>query len=122
MAAKMRPIFQVLQHVPSLCSERTVISTFRTRPLSFLEQSPQRHRDFPVISLYLRNFSTSRILDAERSAAAQGVVKHDGSLDRKIGEAKELQKRTPWHRDGADQPPVKRLRSAGAMTKGNRYV
>jgi calcium uniporter protein, mitochondrial len=71
------------------------------------------------VSLSLRKFSTTRILGAERSAAVQAEVKHDGSLDRKIGEAKELQKRTPWHREGADRPPVRRLRSAGAMTKGN---
>src|SRR5271170_4063138 len=119
MAAKMRPVFQVLQHVLSRCMERTAISTLRTRPLSFLEQWPQRHPDFPVISLYLRHFSTTTAFGAERSAAVHGEkVKHNGSLDRKIGEAKELQTRTPWHRDGADQPPVKRLRSAGAMTKG----
>src|SRR5450432_3217261 len=43
---------------------------------------------------------------------------HDGLLDRKIGQQKELQARTPWHRDGTDQPPVSRMRSAGAMTKG----
>jgi hypothetical protein len=29
-----------------------------------------------------------------------------------------LQARTPWHREGSDKPPVKRMRSAGAMTKG----
>lgn len=39
-------------------------------------------------------------------------------IDNAIGEAKELQARTPWHREGADQPPVKRNRRAGAMTKG----
>tara|TARA_R110002060_G_scaffold18542_8_gene25471 strand:+ start:1731 stop:1964 length:234 start_codon:yes stop_codon:yes gene_type:complete len=39
-------------------------------------------------------------------------------IDDAIGEAKELQARTPWHREGSDQPPVKRNRSAGAMTKG----
>lgn len=30
----------------------------------------------------------------------------------------EKQKRSPWMRQGSDQPPVKRMRSAGAMTKG----
>lgn len=42
----------------------------------------------------------------------------DDQLDSAIGNAKELQSRTPWHRQGADDPPVRRLRSAGAMTKG----
>ena len=40
-------------------------------------------------------------------------------IDNAIGEARELQTRTPWHREGSDEPPVKRARSAGAMTKGN---
>ncbi|KAI9673188.1 MAG: hypothetical protein M1817_003051 [Caeruleum heppii] len=35
-----------------------------------------------------------------------------------IGEEKEKQARTPWHREGTDVPPVARQRSAGAMTKG----
>jgi hypothetical protein len=39
-------------------------------------------------------------------------------IDDAIGKAKELQARTPWHREGTDKPPVKRMRSAGAMTKG----
>ena len=38
--------------------------------------------------------------------------------DRLVAESKEKQIRTPWHRDGSDEPPVKRQRSAGAMTKG----
>lgn len=42
----------------------------------------------------------------------------NNQLDNAIGEAKELQARTPWHREGSDKPPVKRARSAGAMTKG----
>ena len=41
-----------------------------------------------------------------------------GALDKAINDSKELQARTPWHREGSDQPPVKRNRSAGAMTKG----
>jgi hypothetical protein len=42
----------------------------------------------------------------------------DNQIDNAIGEAKELQARTPWHREGSEKPPVKRMRSAGAMTKG----
>lgn len=37
---------------------------------------------------------------------------------RKLEEDKGKQIRTPWHREGSDQPPVARQRSAGAMTKG----
>lgn len=42
-----------------------------------------------------------------------------GYLDDEIGTAKEKQARTPWHREGPENPPVRKLRSAGAMTKGN---
>ena len=38
--------------------------------------------------------------------------------DRLVAESKDKQIRTPWHRDGSDEAPVKRQRSAGAMTKG----
>ncbi len=71
------------------------------------------------MALCLRTFSTTAVAKTERSAIVQGEeVKHDGSLDKKIGQEKELQKRTPWHREGAEQPPVKRLRRTGTMTKG----
>lgn len=41
-----------------------------------------------------------------------------GLLDGKLEQEKEKQARAPWHREGADKPPVARQRSAGAMTKG----
>ncbi len=41
-------------------------------------------------------------------------------FDREVAEdTKAKQIRTPWHREGADTPPVSQARSAGAMTKGN---
>lgn len=61
---------------------------------------------------------------AEKAKALnqKGLDKHEAGfnnqIDNAIGEAKELQARTPWHREGSDKPPVKRMRSAGAMTKG----
>jgi hypothetical protein len=45
----------------------------------------------------------------------------NNQIDNAIGEQKEIQARTPWHREGAEQPPVKRNRIAGAMTKGMIY-
>ncbi|ORY12806.1 hypothetical protein BCR34DRAFT_511909 [Clohesyomyces aquaticus] len=38
--------------------------------------------------------------------------------ERRLQEDKGKQIRTPWHREGSDVPPVARMRSAGAMTKG----
>lgn len=40
------------------------------------------------------------------------------AYDKRIAEDKGKAIRTPWQREGADQPPVSRNRSAGAMTKG----
>jgi hypothetical protein len=42
----------------------------------------------------------------------------NNQIDNAIGEAEELQVRTPWHRQASDEPPVKKMRRAGAMTKG----
>ena len=39
-------------------------------------------------------------------------------FDRIEEESKTKQMRSPWMREGSDKPPVARLRSAGAMTKG----
>lgn len=48
----------------------------------------------------------------------QGVDEALSDFDHAVGEEKEKQTRAPWHRQGADTPPVRRQRSAGAMTKG----
>ena len=61
-------------------------------------------------------------MEQAKALNQKGQDKQEASLDNQIdgaiGEAKELQARTPWHREGSDKPPVKRMRSAGAMTKG----
>ena len=73
-------------------------------------------------------FSGTRILrqkDKEDSGAKAKELGQDeqengfdNQIDNAIGEQRELQARTPWHREGSDRPPFKRDRSAGAMTKG----
>ena len=40
-------------------------------------------------------------------------------VEDEIGQLKKNQLKTPWHREGSDKPPVRRLRSASAMTKGS---
>jgi hypothetical protein len=97
-----------------------IISTFRSRPQT---------QHLPPFGLSKRTFSTTRIWRkdeyAEQAKALnqKGQDKHeagfDNQIDGAIGQAKELQTRTPWHREGSDKPPVKRMRSAGAMTKGS---
>lgn len=46
------------------------------------------------------------------------VNEEPSKSDDSLAAAKERQARTPWHREGADQAPVSRLRSASAVNKG----
>lgn len=70
---------------------------------------PKTNRCIPTIS---RGFTSSpRYLKANHQPENQ--------IDNAIGKEKEIAIRTPWHREGADMPPVKRQRQAGAMTKGD---
>lgn len=97
-----------------------IVSTFRSRPQG-------QH----MLGIPYRSFSSTRIWRkddyAEQAKALnqkgldQQEAGFDNQIDGAIGEAKELQARTPWHREGSDKPPVKRMRSAGAMTKGPRH-
>jgi len=109
-------------------SQPHITTNFRSRPLT----RPQPRPTFPqtpLPPLSLRVFSTSLSRLSEEDATSKAKALNQKGLDEQedgfhrqiddaIGEAKELQARTPWHREGSDQPPVKRNRSAGAMTKG----
>jgi calcium uniporter protein, mitochondrial len=48
----------------------------------------------------------------------QGIDDQLSDYDTAIADEKEKRIKAPWHREGADTPPVRRQRSAGAMTKG----
>lgn len=56
--------------------------------------------------------------DVAEGGKKESKSSSNGYLDDEIGTAKEKQARTPWHREGPEDPPVRKLRSAGAMTKG----
>jgi calcium uniporter protein, mitochondrial len=58
----------------------------------------------------------ARARDLHEKATADEMAEYDSELEHH----KERQQYRPWHREGADQPPVRRQRSAGAMTKGER--
>ena len=69
-------------------------------------------------------FSTSRLRfdqsDAEiaRLPSQKALRDQESTFEHDVSQQKGKQIRTPWHREGSDLPPVQRLRSAGAMTKG----
>lgn len=130
----MRRSCHILQRTFPWGIERRVISTFRTRPhLPISSASAQIVQSHIFVHETQRGFSISKssakddYADQAKELNQRGLDKqeeglglsHDGQVDDAIGEAKELQARTPWHREGADSPPVKRMRSAGAMTKGS---
>lgn len=53
-----------------------------------------------------------------RDLNQQGIDEQESELDKAQSQERDKQTRTPWHREGADEPPVRRQRSAGAMAKG----
>ena len=65
---------------------------------------------------------TTRGISGEQTARdlnQQGIDEALSDFDTAVAEeGKDKQQRAPWHRQGAQEPPVKRQRSAGAMTKG----
>lgn len=102
-------------HLPRL--QRPAVATLPRRPQPSCSLAP------------LRPFSSFRACRSEDSSAKakalnqKSLDEHENSvksqIDDKVGQAEEKQLRTPWHREGSDKPPVRRFRSASAMTKGS---
>ncbi|RDW65019.1 hypothetical protein BP6252_10670 [Coleophoma cylindrospora] len=92
------------------------VQTFRSRPVALSAPSAPNIRFLHVTKVRMKE---DRAGNAEElNQKSQGEQEQESNLDEQIGQAKELQTRTPWHREGSDKPPVKRMRRAGAMTKG----
>ncbi len=75
--------------------------------------------------LHSRWHQQTRLSSSDQKAKAlnqQGIDNELSEFDDALEAEKEKQARTPWHREGADQPPVSRPRSAGAMIKGTIFV
>lgn len=68
--------------------------------------------------IYLQVRFNSRASETAKSLNQEGIDKQLHEYDAKITEEKEKQRKAPWHREGSQEPPVRRPRSAGAMTKG----
>ncbi|QSZ37511.1 hypothetical protein DSL72_008609 [Monilinia vaccinii-corymbosi] len=124
-----------MRRATQLLPRRTLTFQPTCAPASFPFQGPFRDGAAPQLSgkqsvpSCLRTFTLTNTWGREKSYAdkakeltQKGVEKEEGwfhqQLDNAIGEQRGIQARTPWHREGSDRPPVKRNRSAGAMTKG----
>ena len=81
-------------------------SSIRVSELSF----PARH---PV-----RAYSAAVTAEETAKDLSQLSVDELASGEEEKRELKENQHKRPWHREGVDHAPVRRERSAGAMTKG----
>lgn len=79
------------------------------------QASAQRAASRPTSTRHVRSVSSAQ---KARDLNQQGIDEQVSGLDDQIAEEKEKQVRAPWHREGADTAPVRRQRSAGAMTKG----
>jgi hypothetical protein len=89
--------------------------TLHFKPFSSSKPQPLCPGPKTVYSQPMRYVSSAQ---KARELNQQGIDEQESSLDHALSEEREKQARTPWHREGADEPPVRRQRSAGAMTKG----
>jgi hypothetical protein len=83
------------------------------------------HRFSTLTTLRKQNEHTEKAKELSKKGLEDQHKNDDefnSQINNAIGEQKELQARTPWHREGADIPPVGRNRVAGAMTKGNTSI
>jgi calcium uniporter protein, mitochondrial len=74
-----------------------------------------RSRNVP--SQHRRASSDALARDLHEKATAEEME----DINSEVEHHKQRQQERPWHREGVDQPPVHRQRSAGAMTKGDHY-
>ena len=66
--------------------------------------------------------SQSRYTSSEakaRSLHEKATADEMEEYNSEVEHYKQRQQERPWHREGVDSPPVRRQRSAGAMTKGS---
>ena len=136
----MRTVTRITLHLqiassrPSFSSrfQPEILSTFRSRPKQSYSSPPSvvsilsrsQIRDISSTTVLRKEDYAARARELHQKSADEHEEEFNSQIDNAIGQAKELQARTPWHREGSDKPPVKRMRSAGAMTKGlfDRFV
>ncbi|KAL9115074.1 MAG: hypothetical protein Q9227_000868 [Pyrenula ochraceoflavens] len=112
-------------------SHRTLYRTLRlkTSSSSFSSQLFRNCPDSREFPLYRRSPKAAlastkiqaRFIASDAGASNIDHQSFDGKeegFENVLAEEREKQVRTPWHREGTAEAPVKRPRSAGAMTKG----
>ena len=108
----------------SSCSRRLLCTGLRlaTKPVSVPVRTPAIA--FIVDNGIRQNRNTiqrARTITSEaRAHSLHEKANADEISDITVEHHKERQKERPWHREGVDEAPVARNRSAGAMTKGKR--
>jgi hypothetical protein len=110
----------VLPKASQLVVQSPIAHTFRSRPVPPIHGTGNgsRGRVFSTTTKWRKEDYAAKAKELNQKGLDEHEKGFNTQIDDAIGEAKELQARTPWHREGSDQPPVKRMRSAGAMTKG----
>ena len=110
----------VLPKASQLVVQRPIAHTFRSRPVPPIHGTgnESRGRVFSITTKWRKEDYAAKAKELNQKGLDEHEKGFNTQIDDASGEAKELQARTPWHREGSDQPPVKRMRSAGAMTKG----
>ena len=88
-----------------------------------LSQNHQQLHPHPRPSTVVASFASLQVRSISYEQKAkdlnqQGVDEALSEFDTAVAEDKEKQQRAPWHRQGVDEAPVRKQRSAGAMTKG----
>ena len=109
----MKLVAQITRLIPSIPNAPHLASF----PATLLQPHARSSRRSPaVISTEYRRWTSAEA--KARDLSQQSIDEELSEYDQQISEEKDKQAERPWHREGADQPPVRRQRSAGAMTKG----
>ncbi|KIW11532.1 hypothetical protein PV08_10833 [Exophiala spinifera] len=106
-----------LHHVSTRLSLRPYVPDTRLAwRQQIVEGKPNRLARVTVVKHPQRCISGEQ---TARDLNQQGIDEALSEFDSTVAEeGKDKQLRAPWHRQGAQEPPVRRQRSAGAMTKG----
>lgn len=91
-------------------------SPCRARVFQHLDTKIKVHHHLDSRPWLQVRFSSS--VETAKSLNQAGIDKQLHEYDATIAEEQEKQRKAPWHREGSQDPPVRRPRSAGAMTKG----